>query len=1166
MTVKPSSFNMFILRILILTLCLSSFFALSSQTLNPNTPISEYQNTLWSEMNNIQIQRVFDIAQDSLGYIWIGSDRGLLRFDGTNVLPYTYKEYPILKNDNVRFVEIGDDNIIWVINRRGVYYLKDNEIKEVKVNDEPIAFAASVVLDKNQKLWITNRRGKLYTVENFKASEIKYFKDWVYKTHLGIDKSVWITTGSADTMKLWRVNKEGEFIEKKLNGFIPGFFQGFSINKKGTIAIQNSLGDVYTVIDDELKHIYSPKKQINFDSDVIIDDDEVIWFGGEGLQRIYKGKLESFTEDEKLGNNSVRKLLFDKDGNLWVGTEAGLNYFSESPFKFLQLADRSEIDIKCFLKEDDKIALVGSKDRGLLGQRNGVLYEIEGLESIGNNINSLLNTNVENEYLVGSTKGLFRIRKSKGVYDIISTYSSNNIKVIYRRKNGNICFAEVSNKNFKRKREVFEIIEGVKHKIKTLDGLIVTVMLEDNRGVFLVGTTEGLFYSESFDENHAFKKNELLQSKHITGLAADVDSNIWVGTMGSGLVKINKDSQEYFDTRKGLPTNQALNYFSSNKKGLWFWVPNRENGFLKRIVNEKINGEEVFLVAESFEMTKDISTSGISVNSGIIYFNDSSYAIAGNNAVVKFSPLSLKKTEPIIELEKLFINEKEVNTQDFKQLEAEASDFEFHYSSLDFVNKEQQYFEYKLEGYDQDWHHVGNRRVAYYLSLPAGEYSLRIRVKTIDEGFVEMKTPFQFSKKEFWWRTKTALFLYLIGFVGVIGFFFQWRINTLNKQKAVLKLKVDERTIELKELNENLEHKVEQRTQKIVEINNSLKESDERYKYALDASNDGIWDYNVKNDSISFSPAIYTMLGYEPYEFPETRGAIYKLMHSEEMGNEEREKHNLFISKNNQDFILDEYKMVNKLGKIIWIQVKGKVVEKDNSNKPLRIVGTHSDITASKLKNQEMLEAVLKTEDTERSRISKDIHDGLQQTLTISLLNFQSVKKEIKGLASEVKEKFDLGWKYLQESITESRTVAHTLMPKAIVDFGIVSAFESLIDSIDRASENTTYSFHHNFKTEKLKNQQIEITFYRILQEAINNINKYAKATNVDIQLKEYDDVYMLTIEDNGVGFDSSILREENKGLGFKSMKNRLDAINGFLEVDSRIGKGTSILVEINKS
>jgi signal transduction histidine kinase len=176
------------------------------------------------------------------------------------------------------------------------------------------------------------------------------------------------------------------------------------------------------------------------------------------------------------------------------------------------------------------------------------------------------------------------------------------------------------------------------------------------------------------------------------------------------------------------------------------------------------------------------------------------------------------------------------------------------------------------------------------------------------------------------------------------------------------------------------------------------------------------------------------------------------------------------------------------------------------------------------------------------------------------------LKKDLEGLGSKALEKFELGRKYLKNSIAESRSVAHALMPKEIVDFGVLSAFENTINDIDKSQEETEFHFSHNLESGRLSNLQIEITLFRILQEALNNINKYARASTVHIQLKEYDDIFMLTIEDDGQGFDIEEMREKGSGLGFKSMQNRLDAINGFLEINSVPGQGTEILVEINKT
>ena len=367
----------------------------------------------------------------------------------------------------------------------------------------------------------------------------------------------------------------------------------------------------------------------------------------------------------------------------------------------------------------------------------------------------------------------------------------------------------------------------------------------------------------------------------------------------------------------------------------------------------------------------------------------------------------------------------------------------------------------------------------------------------------------------------------------------------------------------LKSLNTELENRVKERTIELEQTNNALAESEKRYRYALEASNDGIWIWDLEKDEIEFSVTLYSMLGYENNEFPQNRKEINKRTHPDDLEDRDKVDYVSRIRQIDEQYLHDEYRLRTKNGEYKWMRVKGQVLERSKDGEIIRMIGTHTDITSEKQKNQEILEAILKTEDRERSRISKDIHDGLQQTLTVSLLNFEGTRKEIDGLSQDSQKKFDTGWEYLQKGITESRVVAHSLMPKAILDYGLVSACESLIELMNNTIDQTEFRFIHNFENHRMDNQQIEITLYRIIQEAINNIIKHADASCVDIQLKNYEDIILLTIEDNGVGFDVKDVSE--KGLGLKSIQNRLEAINAYIEIESRPRKGTNITVQIEK-
>jgi signal transduction histidine kinase len=113
--------------------------------------------------------------------------------------------------------------------------------------------------------------------------------------------------------------------------------------------------------------------------------------------------------------------------------------------------------------------------------------------------------------------------------------------------------------------------------------------------------------------------------------------------------------------------------------------------------------------------------------------------------------------------------------------------------------------------------------------------------------------------------------------------------------------------------------------------------------------------------------------------------------------------------------------------------------------------------------------------------------------------------------------------------------------------------------------DGTIFHFNHNLADESNIDKNIEVTLYRILQEALNNVIKYANANEVNVQLRDYNDILMLTVEDDGSGFDVEEAKSSDIGFGLRSMQNRIDAISGVLEIESAPGKGTFIVVQISK-
>ena len=205
-------------------------------------------------------------------------------------------------------------------------------------------------------------------------------------------------------------------------------------------------------------------------------------------------------------------------------------------------------------------------------------------------------------------------------------------------------------------------------------------------------------------------------------------------------------------------------------------------------------------------------------------------------------------------------------------------------------------------------------------------------------------------------------------------------------------------------------------------------------------------------------------------------------------------------------------------------------------------------------------EAVLKGEEQERSRLAKDLHDGLGGMLSGIKYSFTAMKGNL-VMTPENHQAFERSMDMLDSSIREMRRVAHNMMPEALVRFGLDTALNDFCNDINQSG-----ALNINYQSIGLEGALIDqttaITIYRIVQELINNTMKHAKATTAIVQLTRSQEQLSLTVEDNGKGFDTGILKV-NKGTGWVNIQNRVEFLKGKLDIRSKEGEGTSVQIEL---
>jgi signal transduction histidine kinase len=212
-------------------------------------------------------------------------------------------------------------------------------------------------------------------------------------------------------------------------------------------------------------------------------------------------------------------------------------------------------------------------------------------------------------------------------------------------------------------------------------------------------------------------------------------------------------------------------------------------------------------------------------------------------------------------------------------------------------------------------------------------------------------------------------------------------------------------------------------------------------------------------------------------------------------------------------------------------------------------------------KERQLLAArsVLLGEETERTRLAGDLHDGLGGLLTSVKLKL-STMKENAIITSENLEHFNHALNLLDTSINEMRRVAHNLMPETLIHYGLQTALHDFVNQV--APENSTTLSFNTFGNDLRFNKELEITTYRITQELITNAIKHAFAKQIDVQLFTEKERICVQIIDNGIGFDPEKQNGSTKGKGLKNIHDRVTAFNGRFEILSQQGKGTECTLE----
>ncbi len=331
-------------------------------------------------------------------------------------------------------------------------------------------------------------------------------------------------------------------------------------------------------------------------------------------------------------------------------------------------------------------------------------------------------------------------------------------------------------------------------------------------------------------------------------------------------------------------------------------------------------------------------------------------------------------------------------------------------------------------------------------------------------------------------------------------------------------------------------------------------------------TNDGIYDGPVPSGDwfyadvpFWFSARFKALLGFRDDEFPNIRGAWLLRLHPDDRARVIAAQEAHFRDRVPYDV---EYRLQTKSGDYRWFSGRGHAMW-DAAGNPVRFAGAIRDITDRKrfeeaLKGeQKLLRQLLDVHERERQLFAYEIHDGLSQQVTGSLMHFEASAQATDPNSEFARREFEHGVRLLREAVTEARRLLGGLRPPILDESGVVAAIEYLVSEMRQSIGDVTFT--HSVRFQRLA-PPLESALFRIVQEGLNNARLHARARHVQVSLVECHEKLRLEIVDDGVGFDPARVGDEHFGL--QGIRERARLLDGVATTDSVPGKGTRIVVE----
>ena len=778
--------------------------------LDPSRQLSQYVVDNWQIPEGLPQISVEALARTPDGYLWVGTQEGLARFDGVRFSIIDSNNEPALSHNSITALLADRSARLWIGTTSGMALLEHGHFAAfTRIAQLEHAHIRSIIEGRDGRIWVGSENG-LFEIGGGRALS--------YDVANGLpDNRVHALLEDREGM-LWMGTRKGLV---RFNG------KGFETVPLGA------------------ENAGAPVSALHEDAD------GTLWVGTES-GTLYRRAADHFELVGQPGGTMpgplrfVNALMRDRDGNLWIGTGSGLVRWRSGEFRAFATGLLAQRDVRAILEDGEGSAWVGSFDAGLLRLRDGKFITSGSPEGLtGERIWTVVPRKGGGLW-VGSNLGLSSYIGGK--YQHIPGPSGHEdvpVRSVVEDRHGVLWVGTAGEGLYRldqRGMKVFNRQSG-------LSGNTVPALFEDRLGRIWVGTDEGL---DVVDQEKITSRQSLLHTSGATSIHLiyeDRAGNLWVSVWTQGLFAIGEHGTRHLGTADGLPSDFVLAIHEDAKGDLWlgtgaglalwrggrvislsryqdplkntllqvleddthrFWFSTNKGlitaprSALEALAAGATHTSDVHIYdtkdgLRSAEFNGGNTSAGTRAADGLFWFPSTRGIVGVDPGHIPTNPLP-----PPVLIEQVAVNGTTLTPTDGAAVAPGAERWEFHYTGLSLVVPERSLFRYRLDGFDKDWINAGSRRIAYYTGLSPGSYTFRVIASNDDGVWNETGASFRFTLRPHFYQTVWFMLICVALLLILARLWYRWRMRKLRRLADNLSEQVADRTRELELANKQM--------------------------------------------------------------------------------------------------------------------------------------------------------------------------------------------------------------------------------------------------------------------------------------------------------------------------------------------------------------------------